>query len=291
MILFAITCLGVVGAAVGGVMWNKERVSLWRMSVTVFGMLYEVFAALFFARMEGLLPLRNDVENDPLGLNMAMEMMTRTGWMSTETAETLIEVTIAAVSIGVACIALMTGAGKFRSARLTLTKGIVACVVALTSIPILFPLCCIIMMAGGYACNMTYKVFCVIGNNYAQAAMLVWSAICVAICMVRYRLTLEPKNIRRWGMALVTLVYAGCYVGAFWFMCRHYDMPMDDAYTLTVKELTAAGAWTGLGYAGVSLVIYVFGFAGIIALNCGLAYSIKKRDFTQTAMPRKSLRP
>lgn len=61
-------------------------------------------------------------------------------------------------------------------------------------------------------------------------------------------------------------------------MWNHYDMPLEQAFDLTVRELIVAGNYTHLGYVGINLVIYVLGFIAVIAINCSIASLIKKRQ-------------
>lgn len=279
MITSILTIILAIATIVGAACWNKDRFSLWRISVTALGLLYSAFAVMYFVRHAGYLPVRDEVANGVSSINYAIDWYANQNTLlSADILSFVIHSAIVIVDIFVAIVSVGLGFNLFSKVKLTIDKYIIIGFIAIVSIPFIFPLCCLIMSAGGYAFNFTYKEFCVIGNNYGQAATLVWSSIAVMICAIRYQVIPKWRTPQSWLLLLASIVYCCCYIWAFVFMCDHYNMPLEQAYDLTVRELIVAGIYTSLGYVGINLVIYVIGFIAVIALNCSLASQIKKRQ-------------
>lgn len=277
MITPIITTILAITTIIGTARWNKDRFSLWRLSVTALSLLYSTFAVMYFVRDAGYLPVREEVANGYNSIKYATELIGK--WMpslSSDIVRIAMQTAIVIIDVLVAIISAGLGFNIFPKVKFTTGKYIGLGLAIIMSIPFLFPLCCLIMSAGGYAFNLTYKEFCVIGNNYGQAAALVWSAFAVMICVIRYQVIPNWRDVKKWLLLLASIIYCGCYIWAFVFMWNHYNMPLEQAFDLTVKELTVAGKYTHLGYNGINLAIYVFGFIAIIAFNCSLASQTKK---------------
>lgn len=279
MITSIITITLAIATIVGAAEWNKDRFSLWRISVTALGLLYSAFAIMYFVRHAGYLPVRDEVANGFCSINYAIDWFVRQPpSFSSDIVRVAIHSAIVIADILVAIVSIGLGFNLFPKTKLTIGKYIIIGFISIVSIPFIFPLCCLIMSAGGYAFNLTYKEFCVIGNNYGQAAALVWSSFAVMICVIRYQIIPKWRKPQSWLLLLASIAYCCCYIWAFVFMCNHYDMPLEQAFDLTVRELIVAGNYTHLGYVGINLVIYIFGFVVVIAINCSIASLIKKKQ-------------
>ena len=131
------------------------------------------------------------------------------------------------------------------------------------------------MAAGAYALGLTYKEFCVIGNIYVQGLILVLSALSIFYTMVK--IVKKKKSILRITMLIASAIYALLYFFGFALICRHYAMPLEEAFDLCVHELSHFGqVFYGVGYIGANIIIFVVGWLIVLAFNIIITMFLKK---------------
>lgn len=130
----------------------------------------------------------------------------------------------------------------------------------------IFNLCCQIMATGAHLLGLTYKEFCVLGNIYLQSLVLVLSAF--AISYAAWKKVEEKKSGIRFLTCTVSFIYSVVYLVAFFIICKHYAMPLEDAFDLCVEELTYFGKFFyHVGYVGANLIIFVIGWLLVFLFN------------------------
>ena len=138
-----------------------------------------------------------------------------------------------------------------------------------------FASCCGCLAASGFAWGLTYQEISVIGNLYMKSGIVLASALYLLwACYKRY------KNDNR-KINKVLLAVGGCYtlvtaVGFAW-VCRHYNMPMPDAFDLCVRELNQLAAKYDSTYYNVNFVIFIVLFLAVVLFNLAMAGLINKR--------------
>lgn len=130
----------------------------------------------------------------------------------------------------------------------------------------IFSLCCQIMATGAHLLGLTYKEFCVLGNIYLQSLVLVLSAF--AISYVAWKKVKEKKSGVRVLTFTVSILYSVVHLAVFFIICKHYAMPLEDAFDLCVDELKYFGkVFYHVGYVGANLVIFVIGWLLVFLFN------------------------
>ncbi len=138
-----------------------------------------------------------------------------------------------------------------------------------------FTLCCGIMSAYAWILDLTYKEFCVIGNIYLQITLCLIASITplwLAVKLVLKR-GLSAQCLIQFFVCAINLV---AHLLLFVIVCVHYWMPLDKGFDMCYDELNACAAATGLSYAVVNLIIFVFFFLLDIAFNACLYIILKK---------------
>lgn len=137
----------------------------------------------------------------------------------------------------------------------------------------IFSLCCQIMATGAHLLGLTYKEFCVLGNIYLQSLVLVLSAF--AISYVAWKKVKEKKSAVRVLTFALSILYSVVYLVVFFIICRHYAMPLEDAFDLCVEELKSFGkAFFHVGYMAANLIIFVIGWLLVFLFNIAIYRSI-----------------
>ena len=234
-------------------------------------------------RVNGVLPERDDF------LNVKVLMEVATGITDQTTMNFIIYLCAAGFSIINVLVALAvykTGidhqpwkwTGRTFAAAVLLLAIIsiaISIMGGLSFYMVFFDLCCGIMAAGAYALGLTYKEFCVIGNIYLQGLILVLSALSIFFTMVKN--VRKKQSTLRITMLIASAIYALLYVIGFILICRHYAMPLDDAFNLCVQELKSFGqSFYDVGYIGANIIIFVVGWLFLLILNVLMTIILKK---------------
>jgi len=252
----------------------KAELSLMAVSILLLSILYNIVWGMCALRVNGVLPERDDF------LNVKVLMEVATGITDQTTINFIIYLCAAGFSIINVLVALAvykTGidhhpwkwTGRTLAAAVLLLAIIsiaISIMGGLSFYMVFFDLCCGIMAAGAYALGLTYKEFCVIGNIYVQGLILVLSALSIFFTMVKN--VRKKQSTLRIAMLIVSAVYASLYVIGFVLICRHYAMPLEEAFNLCVQELKSFGqSFYGVGYIGANIIIFVVGWIFLLILN------------------------
>lgn len=242
--------------------------------VLLLSLLYNIVWGTCALRVNGILPERDDF------LNVRVLMEVATGI----TDQTTINFIIYLCAVGFSIINVLVALAVYKTGidhhpwkwtgrtliavvlLLTIISIAISIMGGLSFYMVFFDLCCGIMAAGAYALGLTYKEFCVIGNIYIQGLILVLSALSILYTMVK--IVRKRKSTLRIAMLIASAVYAFLYVFGFALICRHYAMPLDDAFNLCVQELKDFGqSFYGVGYIGANIIIFVVGWIFLLILN------------------------
>ena len=262
----------------------KAERSLMAAVVLILSLLYNIVWGACALRVNGVLPERDDF------LNVRVLMEVATGITDQTTINFIIYMCATGFSIINVLVALAvykTGidhhpwkwTGRTLAAAVLLLAIIsiaISIMGGLSFYMVFFDLCCGIMAAGAYALGLTYKEFCVIGNIYVQGLILVLSALSILYSMVK--IVRKRKSTLRIAMLIASAVYALLYVFGFALICRHYAMPLVEAFDLCVHELSHFGqVFYGVGYIGANIIIFVVGWLIVLAINVMITYFLKNR--------------
>ena len=237
----------------------KAERSLIAAVVLILSLLYNIVWGACALRVNGVLPERDDF------LNVRVLMEVATGITDQTTINYIVYLCAAGFSIINAAVLL-----------LAIISVVISLLGGLSFYMVFFDLCCGIMAAGAYALGLTYKEFCVIGNIYIQGLILVLSALSILYSMVK--IVRKRKSTLRTAMLIASAVYALLYVFGFALICRHYAMPLEDAFDLCVHELHYFGqVFYGVGYIGANIIIFVVGWLILLVINVMITYFLKNR--------------
>ena len=261
----------------------KAERSLMTAVILLLSLLYNIVWGICALRVNGVLPERDDF------LNVKVLMEVATGITDQTTMNYIIYLCAAGFSIINVLVALAvykTGidhqpwkwTGRTLAAAVLLLAIIsvaISIMGGLSFYMVFFDLCCGIMAAGAYALGLTYKEFCVIGNIYIQGLILILSALSILCTMVK--IVRKKKSALLIVMLIASAVYALLYVIGFILICRHYAMPLDDAFNLCVQELQDFGqSFYNVGYIGANIIIFVVGWMILLILNVLMNIILKK---------------
>ncbi len=129
----------------------------------------------------------------------------------------------------------------------------------------LFGSCCAFMAAVGYALGLTYKEFCVIGNNYVQAGLVAASALWLVV--ESWLVVKRHPSLDSWLAAALSSLLLWAYSKVFWVICTTYPMPLEAAFDQCVKDLYHLADIWHTTYYHVNIIVYVVGFVGAIGSN------------------------
>ena len=151
--------------------------------------------------------------------------------------------------------------------------AVAACVITERSFDeCFFGVCCGVMWLAGKALGLSYKEICVIGNIYVEALVCLLTALWVTwICVRNFRRQRTPER----GIVMAGgIVYGLMFVGAFILICKHYAMPLNDAFDLCYSELVMLAGKYHTTYNMVNYVIFIGLFLVCVTWNCLLAIII-----------------
>ncbi len=266
-IVLLVSCAAVLVAALFRLMADRRATSV---AVAVGALCYCVVFALGVLRLSGVLPGVDDRLTNQ-GLSYMSSYLQ--GGMAA-----VLGVVAVAVNVFVACsiwlrmrwwhFVVCVVAGFLLSACLL---SVVAPYGPLTT---LFGTCCAVMAATGYALGLTYKEFCVIGNNYVQAGLVLASAVWLATVAWR-----GPAGRAGgggwWAKGLSSLL-----VFAYALMCcmvyAAYPLPLDSAFDACVRDLYDLAERWHTSYYHVNVVIYIVAFVAAIGANAAAVWLLRR---------------
>ena len=135
--------------------------------------------------------------------------------------------------------------------------------------------CCGFMGASGLAWGLSYKEICVIGNIYLESALCLLSALWLTwVCVKRY---LDRKTVGNGLLMTASCVYGVVCCVAFFLICAHYAMPLDDAFDLCFRELNELAAKWHTTYNNVNYILFMILFLVIFVGNLLLARLLRSK--------------
>ena len=139
----------------------------------------------------------------------------------------------------------------------------------------LFGLCVTFLAAVAFALGLTYKEFCVIGNNYIQAFLVVASALWLFVEAARAaRRRATPVA---WGELVLSGLISAGYVAAFYHVCVVYWPPLEPAFDRCVRDLCDLATLWHSTYIDVNILIYIVAFVAAIVCNAACVWLLRRR--------------
>lgn len=135
-----------------------------------------------------------------------------------------------------------------------------------------FVLCVRFLMLLGKLCRLTYEQISVVFNLWLQGGVLTLSAILPAVLSVTQ--LCRGFSMSRLLLPGLLVLYALVYVWAFVRMLRRYHLPFKRAFDRCVHDLQELARRWHTTYYMVNLLIFVFAFLLLLAVNILLSYWI-----------------
>lgn len=124
----------------------------------------------------------------------------------------------------------------------------------------------------GKLCRLTYEQISVVFNLWLQGGVLTLSAILPAVLSVTQ--LCRGFSMSRLLLPGLLVLYALVYVWAFVRMLRRYHLPFKRAFDRCVHDLQELARRWHTTYYMVNLLIFVFAFLLLLAVNILLSYWI-----------------
>ena len=138
-----------------------------------------------------------------------------------------------------------------------------------------FGMCCASLGAVGAAWGLDYKEICVVVNIYVQSGICLLSALWLSRVLVL--LYIRKKCFSRFLLMAAGICIGVAYLLGFIWACRHYAMPLADAYNLCVHELIMLTKEYGTTYYNVNYAIFIILFLILTIGNIAIAETFRKR--------------
>ncbi len=244
--------------------------ALWRMvrdtragsvAVTIAALCYCIVLMLAAMRFHGYLPAVDDrLTNNALGY-----IKNYLG----DNLQVLLSAIIVVVNAFVACSIWWRMPLRWFVAIVVAGFLLLGCAMSLfastSPLVTLFGSCCAFMAAVGYALGLTYKEFCVIGNNYVQAGLVAASALWLVV--ESWLVVKRHPSFASWLATALSSLLLWAYSKVFWVICTTYPLPLEAAFDQCVKDLYHLADIWHTTYYHVNIIVYVVGFVGAIGSN------------------------
>lgn len=135
--------------------------------------------------------------------------------------------------------------------------------------------CCGCLAASGFAWGLTYQEISVIGNLYMQSGIVLASAL--YLLWACYKRNKNDNRIINKVLLAIGGIYTLATAAGFVWVCRHYNMPMPDAFDLCVRELSQLAVKYDSTYFNVNFIIFIVLFLAVVLFNLAMAGLINKR--------------
>ncbi len=268
MITIAIfACVVVLGTA----LWRMVRdTRAGSVAVTIAALCYCIVLMLAAMRFCGYLPAVDDrLTNNALGY-----IKNYLG----DDLQVLLSAVIVVVNAFVACAIWWRMPLRWFVAAVVAGFLLLGCAMSLfnSTSPLvsLFGTCCAFMAAVGYALGLTYKEFCVIGNNYVQAGLVAASALWLAV--ESWQVVKRQPSFASWLAAALSSLLVCAYGKLFWAICTAYPLPLERAFDMCVDDLYGLAATWQTTYYHVNIIVYVIAFLAAISCNVVAVWSLRR---------------
>lgn len=268
MITIAIfACVVVLGTALWRVVRDTRAGSV---AVTIAALCYCIVFMLAAMRLHGYLPAVDDrLTNNALGY-----IKNYLG----DDLQVLLSAVFVVVNAFVACAIWWRMPLRWFVAAVVAGFLLLGCAMSLfnSTSPLvsLFGTCCAFMAAVGYALGLTYKEFCVIGNNYVQAGLVAASALWLAV--ESWQVVKRQPSFASWLAAALSSLLVCAYGKLFWVICTAYPLPLERAFDMCVDDLYGLAATWQTTYYHVNIIVYVIAFVAAISCNVVAVWSLRR---------------
>ena len=258
MTIAIFACVVVLGTA----LWRMVRdTRAGSVAVTIAALCYCIVLMLDAMRFSGYLPAVDDrLTNNALGY-----IKNYLG----DNLQVLLSAIIVVVNAFVACSIWWRMPLRWFVAIVVAGFLLLGCAMSLftstSPLVTLFGSCCAFMAAVGYALGLTYKEFCVIGNNYVQAGLVAASALWLVV--ESWLVVKRHPSFASWLAAALSSLLLWAYGKVFWGICTTYPLPLEAAFDQCVKDLYHLADIWHTTYYHVNIIVYVVGFVGAIGSN------------------------
>ena len=258
MTIAIFACVVVMGTALWRVVRDTRAGSV---AVTIAALCYYIVLMLDAMRFSGYLPAVDDrLTNNALGY-----IKNYLG----DNLQVLLSTIIMVVNAFVACSIWWRMPLRWFVAIVVAGFLLLGCAMSLftstSPLVTLFGSCCAFMAAVGYALGLTYKEFCVIGNNYVQAGLVAASALWLVV--ESWLVVKRQPSLASWLAAVLSSLLLWAYSKVFWVICTTYPLPLEAAFDQCVKDLYHLADIWHTTYYHVNIIVYVVGFVGAIGSN------------------------
>lgn len=143
-----------------------------------------------------------------------------------------------------------------------------------------FAACCGVMGAVGVAWGLTYKEICVIGNIYIEAGLCLLSALWLTWGTIKdfWQRRTVPSGL----LMSAGILYGLVYLIGFWMICRHYAMPLENAFDLCYHELIVLASDWHTTYNNVNYLIFILLFLVLTIGNILFASRLLRISYKKT---------
>lgn len=258
MTIAIFACVVVLGTA----LWRMVRdTRAGSVAVTIAALCYCIVLMLAAMRFCGYLPAVDDrLTNNALGYTK--------NYLG-DNLQVLLSTIIVVVNAFVACSIWWRMPLRWFVAIVVAGFLLLGCAMSLftstSPLVTLFGSCCAFMAAVGYALGLTYKEFCVIGNNYVQAGLVAASALWLVV--ESWLVVKRHPSFASWLAAALSSLLLWAYSKVFWVICTTYPLPLEAAFDQCVKDLYHLADIWHTTYYHVNIIVYVVGFVGAIGSN------------------------
>ncbi len=270
-ILIAFSTLAVLGVAVWRLFRDHDLKSVF---VALFALIYAVVILMGQARFMGFLPAVNDTQT---AHELSHIQSYLPGMLFIMLTGLIVVVNILFGMSIVKRISLL-----YIIIVIVVGFVVIGCLLSFfsnkTTLDTLFGTCCSFMAAVGFSLGLTYREFCVIGNNLLQPLLVVISAL--VVCIEAWRIVKEDHSFISWLNGLLSTLILGAYSWILLIACSKYLLPINAAFDNTVHDLSHVAKLWHTSYVNVNIFIYIIGFVAAIALNL-LARWLLRRELSE----------
>lgn len=258
MTIAIFACVVVLGTA----LWRMVRdTRAGSVAVTIAALCYCIVLMLAAMRFHGYLPAVDDrLTNNALGY-----IKNYLG----DNLQVVLSAVIVVVNAFVACAIWWRMPLRWFVAIVVAGFLLLGCAMSLftstSPLVTLFGTCCAFMAAVGYALGLTYKEFCVIGNNYVQAGLV--AALALWLAVESWVVVKRQPSFASWLAAALSSLLVCAYGKLFWVICTTYRLPLESAFDQCVKDLYHLADIWHTTYYHVNIIVYVIAFVAAISCN------------------------
>ncbi len=266
-ILLTISIFAVLLSAISQLVMRRNIVSI---AVTIVALSYCTIYFMGFARYIGFLP--------KVDSRLTSQAITYMHTYLQNSVYPIICVLLIALNVFIACSIWWHMRLKYFIIVIVASFLIAGCLISTftnySPLITLFGTCCAFMAAVGYAIGLTYEEFCVIGNNYLQALLVL--LLSIWLCIIAWRNYKQKPSVINLTSSLASSFLVFLYLLMFFSVCQAYPPPLEHAFHVCVKDLYRLADCLHTTYYHVNILIYIIAFITSIATNLFTVFLLKK---------------